>query len=116
MDLPLNDERKSQFCIDIKNAIETSLKFGFGRSHCLCHGDLGNIEILNLASDILGDTEIKDKCNVYMQYILNDLKEDIWKCGIPYKYSPGMMVGLSGIGYGLLKLYSPNLPSILVLE
>lgn len=116
MDLPLNDERKSQICIDIKNAIETSLKFGFGRSHCLCHGDLGNIEILNLASDILGDTEIKDKCNVYMQYILNDLKEGIWKCGIPYKYSPGMMVGLSGIGYGLLKLYSPNLPSILVLE
>lgn len=69
-----------------------------------------------MASDILGNSEIKNKCDIYMQYILNDLKEGIWKCGIPYKYSPGMMVGLSGIGYGLLKLRNPNLPSILVLE
>ena len=78
---------------------------------------MGNIEILNLASDILGDKNIKNKCNVYMEYILNDLKEEVFKCGIPYKYSPGMMVGLSGIGYGLLKFHSPNeIPSILILE
>lgn len=116
MNLPIVAERKKKIWLDINNAVETSLKFGFGRSHCLCHGDLGNIEILNLASDILGNSEIKNKCDIYMQYILNDLKEGIWKCGIPYKYSPGMMVGLSGIGYGLLKLRNPNLPSILVLE
>lgn len=117
MNLPLSDTRKKKIYADINNAIETSLKYGLGRSHCLCHGDLGNIEILNLASDILGDKNIKNKCNVYMEYILNDLKEEVFKCGIPYKYSPGMMVGLSGIGYGLLKLHSPNeIPSILILE
>ena len=87
-----------------------------GRSHCLCHGDFGNIEILLFASEIMKDEKIKEKCDTYMEYILNDLKNGKWKCGIPYKDSPGMMVGLSGIGYGLLKLCNPSLPSILLLE
>ena len=116
MDIPLSSKRKQKIEVDIFNAIETCLKYGLGRSHCLCHGDFGNIEILLFASEIMKDEKIKEKCDTYMEYILNDLKNGKWKCGIPYKDSPGMMVGLSGIGYGLLKLCNPSLPSILLLE
>ena len=51
-----------------------------------------------------------------MEYIKEDLMKGNWKCGIPYDNSPGIMVGLAGIGYGVLKVYNPTIPSILILE
>lgn len=116
LEIPLTESRKSSIDSDISNAIETSLKFGFGRSHCLCHGDLGNIEILNYASRVVDKRKIKEKCDIYMEYIKEDLMKGNWKCGIPYDNSPGIMVGLAGIGYGVLKVYNPTIPSILILE
>ena len=39
---------------EIAIALETTLREGFGRGHCQCHGDLGNLEPLLLAQDRLG--------------------------------------------------------------
>ena len=40
-----------------------------------------------------------------------------WLCGIPHGIeTPGLMIGLAGVGYGLLRLAAPNdVPSVLVL-
>ena len=34
------------FYSEIEIAIKTTLSYGFDRNHCLCHGGLGNLELL----------------------------------------------------------------------
>jgi len=101
---------------DINVALETTLHRGFGRSHCLCHGDLGNIEIINTAAKVLNRPELYDIASSYMATIIDDMLQGDWKCGISYTNSPGLMLGLSGIGYGLLKLCDDSINSVLTLE
>jgi lantibiotic modifying enzyme len=49
--------------------------------------------------------------------ILNDIDRDGWSNGNPiHVESPGLMTGLSGIGYQLLRLAEPaRIPSVLTL-
>ena len=37
---------------DIATAVDATLAGGFGKGHSLCHGDIGNLEILALAAEI----------------------------------------------------------------
>ena len=50
--------------------------------------------------------------------ILEEIDREGWLCGVPLGVeSPGLMTGLAGIGYGLLRLAEPTrVPSVLVLE
>ncbi|QJS98749.1 type 2 lantipeptide synthetase LanM [Dolosigranulum pigrum] len=114
--LPLSEKRKNKIDEDIEIAVRTTLKNGFGHSHCLCHGDLGNMLILKYASSELNTkNDIDKRYDIYMSHLISQLK-DKWECGIPYKNSPGMMLWLSGIGFGLLSLMNEDLPFILLLE
>lgn len=115
-DIHMSTNVVKQINKDIEVALDTTIHRGFGRSHCLCHGDLGNIEILNIAAKKLNRPELYDITISYMSRIIDDMLLGDWKCGISYKDSPGVMLGLSGIGYGLLKLYDDSLNSILTLE
>lgn len=103
---------------EINIALNTTEKFGFGRSHCLCHGDLGNIEILNYASECLNRYELKDLTTNYSRIVVDDILNGKWQCGLPnQKEVPGVMLGIAGIGLSLLKLYDPDLvPAITRLE
>jgi hypothetical protein len=88
-------------------------------SFSLCHGLAGNAEILCHGSDILGSQYDK-----YQQMALRAARlgaarylqpgED-WPCSTPAGTSPGLMLGLAGIGYFYLRLSSPQVPSILLL-
>jgi lantibiotic modifying enzyme len=97
-------------------ALATTRREGFGRNHCLCHGDLGNVELLLLAEQRLeaedGDTA------ALVQAILDGLRQGGPRCGVPLGLeTPGLMNGLAGIGYGLLRLAdSRRMPSLLLLE
>ncbi|PSB45905.1 type 2 lanthipeptide synthetase LanM family protein [Chamaesiphon polymorphus] len=110
----LNDPATS---IEIDAALQTTLNRGFGRNHSLCHGDLGNLELLLQASKILGEPQWQVKCNRLAATILGSIDRDGWLCGIPLAVeSPGLMTGLAGIGYGLLRLAAPDrVPSVLVM-
>ena len=46
------------------------------------------------------------------------MEEHGWRCGVPLDVeTPGMMDGLAGIGYELLRLAEPSqIPSVLILE
>jgi len=50
--------------------------------------------------------------------VLDDIAHNGARCGTPaHVPSPGIMNGLSGIGYGLLRLADPDqVPSLLTLE
>jgi type 2 lantibiotic biosynthesis protein LanM len=103
---------------EIKTAIETTIKHGFGDNHCLCHGDLGNIDLLLIANAELDDPEIAKITEKIASQILDDIKKNDLRCGVPLGIeTPGLMTGLAGIGYGFLRLYNPEvIPSILLLE
>lgn len=102
---------------EIDTSIKTTIAEGFGKNHSLCHGDLGNLELLLQASQILNTTQWQAQIDRLAGNILDSINQNGWLCGIPLGVeSPGLMTGLAGIGYGLLRLAAPTeIPSILVL-
>jgi type 2 lantibiotic biosynthesis protein LanM len=103
---------------EIEAALKTTLAQGFGHNHSLCHGDLGNLELLLQASEAFAGTERRAEVNRLAAMILEDIQRNGWRCANPVGIeSPGLMTGLAGIGYGLLRLAEPKLvPSVLMLE
>lgn len=103
---------------EIDAALEKTMVEGFGSNHSLCHGDLGNLELLLQASLNLEDSQWKSQVDRLTTIILNSIQQHGWLCGVPLKIEhPGLMTGLAGIGYGLLRSIVPKqIPSLLILE
>jgi type 2 lantibiotic biosynthesis protein LanM len=103
---------------EIETAAESTIENGFGRNHCLCHGDLGNLELVTMAASRLGRPDWAARSGRIAGGILAGIRERGWLPGIPgCAEPPGLMVGLAGIGYGLLRLAAPRrVPSVLILE
>lgn len=115
--LMLQQRADSEMRLEVDTAIRTTLKAGFGLNHSLCHGDLGNLDLLMLAAEALDEPELRNHVERLAASILENIEEHGWTTGIPSGVeSPGLMTGLAGIGYGLLRLADPaGVPSIMVL-
>ncbi len=114
--LPYLDDALIRDEIDV--ALQTTLVEGFGLNHSLCHGDLGNLETLLQAAQMLGDPLYREQVEKLAAMILNSIEAHGWRTGIPMGVeSPGLMTGIAGIGYELLRLAEPEqVPSVLALE
>ncbi len=103
---------------DIEVAIQTTLRNGFSANHSLCHGDLGNIDVLLMAQQHKHQQWLNEKIWLLTRSIIDSM--ELYGCisGIPHGVeTPGLMTGLAGIGYGLLRLAAPDrVPSVLTLE
>jgi class II lanthipeptide synthase len=84
----------------------------------LCHGDLGNADILLYASETLQQPCWRNRAAQFVTAALHSARGKGWKCSNPLGVeSPGLMTGLAGIGYALLRHAAPaRVPSILALE
>ncbi|HEY4589030.1 MAG TPA: type 2 lanthipeptide synthetase LanM, partial [Thermoanaerobaculia bacterium] len=114
--LPLLDDALTREEIAI--AAETTFVLGFGKTHCLCHGDLGNLEPVLRAAEALGRPDLRERALRIAAGSLASLRETGPVFGLPGSTEPpGLMVGLAGIGYGLLRLAEPGrVPSVLTLD
>lgn len=99
--------------------IETWLQSGAG-NYSLCHGLAGNSEVLLYGHQVLGQTR---KDGVVLAYKVADTginrysKYNLaWPCGTHRGETPGLMLGLAGIGYFYLRLFNPTIPSILIFD
>lgn len=103
---------------EIATALTTTLHEGFGITHCLCHGDLGNLELVERAAAMLDDERAMATAQSIAARILREIAEDGPHTGAPLGVeNPGLMTGLAGIGYALLRLAAPErVPSVLTLE
>ena len=103
---------------EIEVALATTLEQGFETGHCLCHGALGNLDILLVAAQILERPELADRARRLARGVLDHQQEKGWHYGVPGKLTPpGLMVGLAGFGFQMLRLAAPDqVPSILALE
>lgn len=106
---------------EIDASLQTTIRRGFGINHSLCHGDMGNLDILLTATQLLVDPSCKEEIQDVVQYIapmlLDSIETQSWISGVPHGVeTPGLMVGLAGVGYALLRLAAPErVPSVLLL-
>ena len=96
----------------IHQAQKATWRYGLMNNHCLCHGNLGNSEIFLTQGD-------QERSAKILTSVLADRKRHgAWRCGLPASTTtPGLMCGIAGIGYSLLRhCYPDQLPNILVLD
>jgi type 2 lantibiotic biosynthesis protein LanM len=96
---------------EIRIALLTTVASGFGGSHCLCHGELGNLDILFHAAQGIDVSHLASGT-------LKTIADQGCLCGTQNLLeAPGLMIGIAGIGYGLLRMAVPEqVPSVLVLS
>jgi type 2 lantibiotic biosynthesis protein LanM len=87
-----------------------SISQGLFRDCSLCHGLFGNLEILLLATDAPRRSEILSFAEDAATRALRNREQlGYWPCGIPNApETPGLMLGLAGIGYFFLRLAAPD--------
>jgi lantibiotic modifying enzyme len=88
---------------EIAQAVARTLERGPGQNHCLCHGDLGNLDFLFQAQERFPDADLAADLQRFLEQILASLDRDGWLCGTRASIeSPGLMNGFAGIGLELL--------------
>jgi hypothetical protein len=90
-------------------AIESELRSE--HNFCLCHGLLGNLEVLFDGAS--GQAEpLAEEVAVRVAEVLSDRRA--WLCGLPDgEETAGLMMGIAGIGYHYLRRGNPRIPSLL---
>jgi type 2 lantibiotic biosynthesis protein LanM len=103
---------------EIDIALNTTIKQGLVGNHSLCHGVLGNIELLLTAARLLNRPEDHEQLEQAIALIVGSIEAYGWVTGVPLSVeTPGLMTGLAGIGYELLRLAEPDrVPSVLLLS
>ena len=108
----INDE-----IIIAKNNI---IERGLYKNESICHGGLGNAEILYGIGIKLNDDEIKNKVLSYISWLCNNIENDLsfFENGADGKTEIlGLFMGNAGFAYQLLRFYDwKNTPSVLCLE
>jgi type 2 lantibiotic biosynthesis protein LanM len=114
--LPWLDDAEVRREIDL--AARSTLARGFGENHTLCHGDLGNVELLFAAARANGDAKLERRAWQMTGGIVDSIHERGWLYGLPGNIeTPGLMAGLAGVGFGLARLARPDLfPGVLTLD
>jgi type 2 lantibiotic biosynthesis protein LanM len=103
---------------DAELALATMVRKGLRVGHCLCHGDAGVLDVLLLAARVLDPASGQAAIAAHLPLLMASIEEHGFLCGVPLDVeTPGLMDGIAGIGYGLLRLAAPEqVPSILALE
>jgi lantibiotic modifying enzyme len=103
---------------DLDAALETTWRQGLTRNQSLCHGDLGNLELLLQAQSLRPGGHWGTRAMERAGAILQSARKEGWLCGTPSGiHTPELMTGLAGIGYQLLRLADPRrVPSLLAME
>lgn len=101
-----------------RRSLSAVLHSGQGSNCCLCHGDMGNAELLLFAGDVLGDSDsLKVVSQLAEQAIQkHHVGHNPWPCGVLNGgENPGLMLGLAGIGYFFLRLHDrKKVPSVMM--
>lgn len=89
-------------------------------NYSLCHGLVGNAEVLIYGTQVLGDSG-NSSAQLVNHIVIQGIERcgknhDRWPGGINTGETPGLMLGLSGIGYFYLRLYQPKVPSVLIAQ
>lgn len=98
----------------LRRAVAATWRLGMGWNHCVCHGDFGAWELLEHAV-ALGEGPNDLTASRLRELLLTSLEDHGPSCGIIRDaLAPGLMPGLAGIAYQLLRMHPESgLPSLL---
>ena len=101
---------------EVKQFLESTLTDGFGANLSYCHGDIGNLMIVKYAAKILNNEALYEKCDLvfadlYRKSIKNILSNEKIFTGKLF----GLMLGLSGVAFSLIKFYDYNLDDFFII-
>jgi lantibiotic modifying enzyme len=84
----------------------------------LCHGELGTTEVLTVLAGTDRQTDAARALRRRAGLALSVLRRHGPLCGVPGDVpTPGLLTGLAGIGYGVLRLAAPqSVPSAVLLQ
>lgn len=99
----------------VRRAVAATCREGFGWNHCLCHGDFGNLELLQRAS-AHSFVPSDFAAHRLLDRLVTSLEIHGPSCGVANDaFIPGLMPGIGGIAYQLLRAHpDSDLPSLLV--
>ena len=104
---------------EISIAKNNILKNGFLDNQCICHGDLGNLEILKIINNYEKDFQLNNHIYNYIHSLCLQYEKGIkFQCGDGGKMELlGLFMGLSGFAYQMIRFYNwDETPSLLCLE
>lgn len=86
-------------------------------NYSLCHGVLGNAETLMEWSNISGEEPFRILAeNAATEGLRLYAASGEWPCGTMGGTTPGLMLGLAGIGYFYLRMADQTIPSVLLID
>ena len=105
----------SEIQADIECCLSNLDSHGLGSGYGLCHGDFGNLMCLQTFYRTRGDTVALEKTHQLLGATLRDFLGNPTVADDSHP-ELGLMTGISGIGYCLLKQLDPALPDVLSLD
>lgn len=111
----INDNK---FESEVDYALQTTMEKGLGMAHCLCHGDLGNLDFILEYGKAYDNESLITLVREHALKLVSTVKINEWTSN-PLNDIPelGLMTELAGIGYELLRIYDfINIPSVLILQ
>lgn len=95
--------------LDLARALHAVRTLPASDNHSICHGALGNLAALYEAGRRRGDADSASLAERWLGVVLADVRARGPRCGTPDGIeAPGLMTGLSGIGYQLLRCAAPD--------
>ena len=106
-----------QILRDIRAAANSTLEYGIGHNHSLCHGDMGNVDFVMQAAAHLDDPQLRNQSEkAYARAVNTILDGHIYGGASRSVAPPDLLTGLSGVGWGLMRQMAPDLiPDVLSL-
>ncbi|MFI9570164.1 type 2 lanthipeptide synthetase LanM family protein [Microbispora rosea] len=88
------------------------------RNLSLCHGELGNLDFLWSVARKTGEGDLLRLAENVTTAVLAAQEDYGWICGVPRGLrTPGLLLGLAGIGLGYLRIADPaRVPCLLTLD
>ena len=107
-----SEEIRKDIDISIERTIKTLLDCDY-----LCCGNFGLVDILLTAAMKLDRSDLKKEALLKASLISGKAKErGFFNTGYENDFCAGFFQGISGIGYELIRLNNPDIPSVLLLE
>ncbi|MFS8212515.1 type 2 lanthipeptide synthetase LanM family protein [Paenibacillus polymyxa] len=114
-----SSEQKQGILQDMKLAVNTTVASGLNQNECLCHGNLGNTEILQEYNKLFPDNKLQDLIRASRSWVVRKICNGESNSSREYLFGheiPGFMTGLAGMGYSLLRDLDDSLPCVLALD
>lgn len=111
--------RDSGYIRELELAVKVMAEEHAG-SDCLCHGTLGDVDVLLTVGSALGRTDwLSTAEHQFRRDWDASRRRGFWRCGSQSESAPlfGLFMGIAGIGHGLLRYLHPkSVPSVLSLD